>query len=426
MGLLVLFASLLVQEPDVEDLLRKLETVAAESRDRVIDAVVAKGEKAEPEVRRRLEGASESYKSRLNLVLRRFELQRKLKELYPIPQPIDCDIRDKPVIEVIGDVEKWLGIPILRDKLPDATVTLKLEGVSPLQALDAFHAASGLTWRLEEDRRYDQERKIYIHELPQARLYPYQRSEWPAVISGRYRICALSTNLERSDFAKGPSKFGQVSVALQYPMTCFPEGLASFSVARIVDDKGRELALIPDPPRHPFLRMNTGGGRPSLTGNFRFAHPAADARSIALLGCRAKVEFVVERMYLTFERPEESVGATLECDGLKVKLKEFQPAFGWMRLILDQTGSLDISKVRVENYEFRGSSLLDRVEAVHEDGRITYPNIQGAQSEEGVYRKRMMSFGTPKVKAIRLAVRSFMAYEEIEFDLRGIPLPGAK
>lgn len=417
------------QDPEIDELIRRLEKSSADKREQNVEALVAKGEAAEAAVRRRLESAPDAMRGRFEAVLRRLDLQRKLRETFPTPTPIDFDAVDRPIKELLPEVEKWLGLPVATERVPERNVTLHLKGASPMEALDAFHAATGLTWSLDKDRTYDSEKGIHIHLLPKALLVARPRSTWPASSSGRYRISAASVMMEQRPASQGSGVASQVGISIEYPYSTRPNNLSSFTVGRIVDDKGRELALIPDRFVLPHGYPQLGRGAPpvALARTIQFQTPAGDARSISILGGKGRAAFVVERTYLTFEDPIKKVGTSVEAFGSTVTLKEFHDAHGWMRLILDQSGPADSRKTPVETFEYRGSSLVEFVEVVHADGRITYPESQGAGSEEGVYyRRRMMCFSTPDVKAIRLAVRSFVAYEDFTFELRDIPLPGTR
>jgi hypothetical protein len=425
LGWLALLLLPALQDPGIDDLLQRLEKANYHSLEAAIDALVGKGDGVEPAVRRRSPTAAPEFLRRLALVLRRLELQRKLKELHPPPKPVDYAVRDKPLAEVLDEVEKWLGLPILRDGLPDEKVTLSLAGVQPLQALDAFHKATGHTCLPFDTRRFDKDREIHVMDPPKAKLVKQPWSSWPAIMAGRFRVSVLSTKVNRADSEKGPGSKSTVDLLIQAPFTSQPHDLVHITVGRFVDDQGREVALIPD-GGPAFGRMGIGGPRQYFNRSFTFAPPAADAKTISLVGCRMRLGFAVEQDYLTFERPEDSVGTVLEWHGAKIRLQEFQPAHGWMRLVLDKSGQLEPTIQRMESFEFKSWQVVDRVEVVHEDGRITVPENKGAQQEGPVYRKRMICFGEPKVKAIRLAVAASYAYEDLEFDLRDIPLPGAK
>ena len=416
------------QEAELDQLVLRLETADSIQRLAIIETLIAKGDPAQAAVLRRIDSAPEEKRDLLKSVHHRLDLQRKLRKACPVPAPIDFEAVDRPIKELIPDVERWLGRPIDPKGVPDRKVTLRIKKASPLEALDAFHEATGLGWTLSEDRTFDSARSLHISVVPKALLVARRRSTWPACSSGRYRISATSVVMEQNSGSKEPAATGSIELLIEYPHDARPQNLATFAVARIVDDQGRELSLIPNPAasRVGFPQIGPGAAPLALGRTIRFKQPAGDARSISILGGKGRAEFIADRTYLTFEDPLKKVGTTLESDGLKVTLNEFQPAHGWMRLVLDQSGRLDIAKLRVEPFEYRGSSLVEFIEVVHQDGQITYPSTQGAQQEGAVHRKRTMCFGTPEVKAIRLAVRTFVAYEDFTFELRDIPLPGVK
>jgi len=422
---LALLGLLLVQDPDVDGLLKQLTDESIEVREKAAAALIDLGEKAEEKIKARLGTAEGDLKKACETILDRIARNRKLRAVVPKLRRVTIEAKDKPVHEVLATLKEQTELPLDTSAAGEARVTVSIKDALPLQALDAICRTADLDYLPDpyEGRRGP------VEGVPAA-APPLKiragHSKSPRAFSGHFLVEVESIQLTRSirfrnDFGSSPD--GELSLRLHWNPAVRPTRVADFAVKSVQDDKGNDLKYDTDEVviRHMGRDMETGL-------DIQLKRPGDGATSIGSAKGRLSILLALGRTTLAFENPQEGKGQVREFDGITIKLLECSQEGDELRVKLATSGKRKtLTPKEAEDPFDRGASLdYDSIQIKTEDGRPPRGGRSYTGSGDG---KGGMTYSisyqrmTSKVKSIELSMDTEYHEELVEFELKDIPLP---
>lgn len=406
--MLALLLVLLTQEPDLSKIIDDLSAEEPAVRERAADVLVAKGDSAEPELRRRLGTAQGELKFRLQDCLGRIDKARENSGVLPRFRPVDLDVADVPLSEALA------AIGLQSDRVPSKRVTLTARGISPLEALDRLCRESRVSWSLvAPDSRRDASLK-FTQEAA---------AETPRVYVGHYRIAVSSATVTRVEDFRGGEAFLKLDLALAWPPFVRPDAIVQFDVLSVSDDSGR--ALLDPKPSPPTAVLSDRSG---FARTFMLRHPAPAAGKLSSVKGRVVVRYPARIQVARFAPPEDCVGQVKTVAGLNVTLSKFAVQERSLEAELKFTGEY----VRRVSEKDQSPSRRGRTDLPFEredvrftpgDGSSLDSCGSGSGSDGRSWRLSWM-FRTPAaVKSIELALPADSLYDAFDFELKDVPLP---
>src|SRR4026208_69441 len=102
---LPLLGLLLIQDPDVDALLKQLEDESIEVREKAAVTLVDLGDKAEARLKKEIASAQGEIKAKLEEIVRAIDKQRRLRVVLPRVPKISLEAKDRPVMEVLEELK---------------------------------------------------------------------------------------------------------------------------------------------------------------------------------------------------------------------------------------------------------------------------------------------------------------------------------
>src|SRR5688572_11640381 len=149
---IALLGLLAIQDPDVDALLKQLEDDSIEVRDKAAATLVDLGEKAEEKVRVRMDASDGEIKLVCKRILERMSVPKKLRGILPPLRKATIEARDRSLREVLEDLKQQTGLALdLERSIGDATVSVAVRDLAPLEALDAVCKAANLWFQIDNN-----------------------------------------------------------------------------------------------------------------------------------------------------------------------------------------------------------------------------------------------------------------------------------
>src|SRR5688572_3597984 len=149
MRFLALFALLVLQDPDIDKLLKQLEDESIEVREKAVATLVDLGDKAEARIRSHMDAVDGELKLVCKRILERMSVPRKLAGVLPPLRKITIEAKDRSLKEVLEDLRAQSGMAMDLERLADAPVTVSFKDLNPMEALDAVCKAAALGYSID-------------------------------------------------------------------------------------------------------------------------------------------------------------------------------------------------------------------------------------------------------------------------------------
>jgi hypothetical protein len=423
------------QDPDLQDLIKRLDDESIQVRDKAAAALVALGEKAEAPLRKALAGSRDPLKKQIETVLQSITRNRNLAAALPPVKKITLEGKDRPWKDYAKDFEKQTGWPVDLDAAPETAVTFSIKDASPFEALDALCRAGGTGYMIERLGPFAPKPAgprglippVDILDDPSAVVFHRDRHTLgPCQYTRQYSVSLTGVGLLKMNDFKAPVSHGVVSLHLRWPPTARPEALREFRVSSIRTDTREELY---DPKIDAVLE---GLGEPMLWPEgkaelIHFTHPSPEARKISVKG-RVHLRYGVDDVVVGFPRPDASVGEKREFDGIQIHLTEHRKEGDEVYLSFDVTG-----KRLTPPAGRRGcfASGDDKLRILKEFIRIrTRDGEEPRQDDTGLYIKpdryvvRLHYVGVKSViESIEFIMETVYHSDTFEFEFKDIDLP---
>lgn len=421
MRALFLFFLLLVQDPDLDALLKQLSDDSIEVREKATAALVERGEKSEERLRKEIASSSGELKARFESILRAIERNRKLRSVLPLLKPVTIDATRRPLREVLEEYLRQTGLAMPLENLPDAIVTVAVKDAAPLEALHVICKAAGLGWFVDWNPRKSEAGAGPGPGEPFVRLRPDGYHEMPRVFARHYLVAPSEIHISRwSDFRSSASN-ATLQLRMAWILGTKPESVW-MEVDSVTDDQGRSVYEAANRPQ---------SGRTMGIGDIRrgqaacviqLVPPQADVKSIASVKGRAFARFVVEEKTIAFSKPEECVGQKREYDGLTVELKALKPDAGAAEVTLAVQGRRLSPEADPQALITLVHGKWFRVEL--EDGSVASLTPARHTVEPGA-STIVLRIGnvTSKIASFEIIMDTVYHTDSFDFELKDIPLP---
>ena len=414
---------LLGQDPDVEALLKQLESDSIVERDQAVKALIDLGEKAEPKVRARMAKSDGQLRKLCGQVLERIAIPKPLRGVLPPISRVTIDAKGRAVHEVLEEFQRQTRIPMKLNRLPGAPeITVDIKDAAPLEALEAICRAAqfhwnfpstdfGGSWEIEEPSNS----KVDLHEGPEMHFGPGY-TERPRLFIRHYLVELHDIAMTRAnDFRTGKSR-GVLNFGLHWPAGVNPYQV-QFEVSSVMDDRGNQLFEghdDPNEPKGPRTEPAWWNNMLRLYHRYRIRHPDKETKSLASIRGRARFQFLLREKKVTFEAPEKSVGVRKEIEGVTaefvdIKPVEFQPGQTYLKARFQVKG--------------RASPLAPRIMARLENGRSERLGAVPVGDPAGALYETYLYSHVSKITALEIVVESICGEDVVDFEFKDIPLP---
>jgi hypothetical protein len=218
----------------IRDLIRKLDDSEFQVREDAFNALVKLGSKAVAALKEAAEkGESPEVKLRASEALKAIELAEKTAQVYREPALVTADFKETPVAKAIEEIARQAGVKVEGLALaPEAALTLKLEGVSLLEAMDRVCALQEqLSWSERGDAAIALAKEKHV--------------PGPAAYAGPFRLRVADLTITRKTDFKETTTTATLVLASDHLQYLKPLSRVRFEIAKAVDDKGAELAVKP-------------------------------------------------------------------------------------------------------------------------------------------------------------------------------------
>ncbi len=430
-ALLALGAAALQEEPagKLDPILARLNDDSVEVRDGALKDLVALGPAALPLLRARMDSVPGEVRGRIEEACRRIESAAALARVLPPLRRITLDAKDRPLKELLDEIARQGGLALdLSSGGFEGKLSLTLRDALPLQALDAAcRASTGIQYQILEDEAdalagFRRRRRGAPPAGARIALQAGTWTDYPACYVRHYRVRATQVALNRVNAFDGVQRTGQLSLDLQWPPDVKPDRLLRFRVTELKDDQGRSL-LNEGAPEEGFRDRIRRGWGVGTQHSLQFKYPEAGARAIGLLRGEVSVEFPKDVRVLSFEKPAESKGKSLEVDGLKLALKDYKNEGKNHTVVLDMTGRIRGADPDPEDHGYPIS--WEDVEVVGESGeRLSQGGMSGGGGNNQ-FSWTLNYNGTRNEPAKEVRIRCILSRhpDEFTFEIRDIRFP---
>jgi len=329
MRALALLGLLLVQEPDVDALLRQLSDESIAVREKASAALIAMGEKIETKVKAFIPGAGAEAKGRAEEVLRRIARTRRIREVLPPVKSVTLKFKEASVQEVLDSFKSQTGWPIEMPKRFKRAITVDVIDVLPLQALQAVATQIGRDFAIDGERVLDQDSDIRTFDrkdkLPtRVRFVEFHATAPPTLYKSRYAVVLSRIVQQRSTSFSATHVRAELSTRLILPPDLKPDPSSELMVDSFTDDAGKVL----------FDRSKSTEAFPRYLGGSQcdanFAFPDPDVRALSSVKGRAVMRYLLSEKSISFESPKESIGGKRPFKNGEIVLKKWENAGAFM------------------------------------------------------------------------------------------------
>lgn len=326
MRTLFLLGLLLIQEPDIDSLLKQLTDESIEVREKAAAALVTMAEKSVSKLKLRISTAEGELKARREQVLRKIEREARLREVIPPIKRISIEAKPRPLSRILAEFRAKTGLRLEGPDGWDPEIAAGVSDAPVLEALETLIRSTGFAYRFDQP---------FVNEmggtLPPDQPAKISCSKPPAgpspVFVRHYRVRTTDVSIYRNSFPGGTNRGMHLRFGIQWSPEVRPDRIADFEILEAVDERGRTLI-----PSGGFKGRYSQSleARPLAehVNQVTLTHPEADSRKIASLKGRFVMQYRFAERVLTFEKPAEGIGQEREHDGLKIQLRRFRVEAG--------------------------------------------------------------------------------------------------
>ncbi len=314
----------------IKDLIRKLDDSEFQVREDAFNALVKMGAKAVPALKEAAEkGDSPEVKLRASEALRAIDLAEKTGQVYRDPALVTADFKGEPLAKAIEEIARQAGVKVEGlAHAPEAALTLKLDGVSVLEAMDRVCALQDqLSWSERGDGTIA--------------LAKEKHAAAPSAYAGPFRLRVADLTVTRKTDFKETTTTATLVLASEHLQYLKPLSRVRFEIAKAVDDKGAELTVKPAIGGDNVIMGGggmvimgvggLGGGMDALHRTFHATGFAPGATAVKSLKGTATFSFPLAHTTLKFSAPasndRESAGDfAFRIVALRGKAIEFEVA----------------------------------------------------------------------------------------------------
>lgn len=418
-------------EKKIDEIIPRLSDDSIDVRDRAVGSLVELGSPAVAILRRRANEVGAEIRGRLLEACSRIESQDTRSKYLPPVKGVTLDWENRPAREALEEIARRTGL-LMDSANVDGAASFSVKDATPLEAIDAVCKSASLSWRtVDEEQFLARRNSAHDRERPRIVVQNGKSAEYPVAYCRNYRIRATEVSLTRTNTFEASQSQANLGLDLGWAPGVKPDGLQSFTVTEIKDDQGRSL-LIEENDR---LRGRIRGLRPRYrghdSGSYRqtvsFKYPDADVRKIASVKGIAVFSFPQEEKTVTFDKPSESEGKSVELSGLTITLKEFRPKGAGLSFTLEMTGKFRGAPGDSGDEDGWGGFPFasEDVELVTETGEP--PRARGISGRgDGKSYSWTFDFNGDKpilAKEIKISCVLRHFHDEVKFELKEIALP---
>jgi hypothetical protein len=355
---LLALLSLTVQDDDVAKrvraLVEQLGSDDLEAGDAAAADLIKLGAKALPELKVRLEKASGDVKLKIEAAVQKIEREARRQRAMGAPVVVSVKAEKRPLAEVLEEMRKSSGQPLLFKELPADPVTVALDATPFWQALDAVcKAHGGAMWRVVG-------REIRVEKKPYRDV--------PKVYRGN--LVFLFDRMTATTYTQGGASL-QIEGAVAWTKGSRPEQ-ATLEVEALEDDKGTKLKQEQGAFGGVFVLSEPGGEEAAVDAErlsdpitfYDSVMPHEDAEALAVFKGTVKVLYALERRRVVkIAGPASAAGQEHPAGELKVKLEDFKVdgATATARILVSKPGEHESVGVRGSDFVLVDSTGKEHV-----------------------------------------------------------------
>jgi hypothetical protein len=421
-SLFVLFALALIgQDPNLRELLQRLEDDRAESREKAQKDLVLLGEAALPALKELVDGnSSGELKLRAAAVIREIELSVKAAKAFREPRRVTLKVDDRPLGEVLEEVARQAEVKIEAAGIDvTARVTLDASDLPLFEVLDLVcRDQAERTWEPQDDGsiRFTRDRHVGC----------------PAAYSGPFRLRVQSLNAQRNNDFKARTVILTLSLQADWDRRYKPSKAVEIELGKFVDDQGSTLEITPIDGNFNFravpgaqIRIGVGliqdAGESGRVFVVRNLHPAAT--TITFEGT-ARFSFPLDQREIKFEKP--AVTENRELGDTTIRLTRVGTPENWTLSFHKSPSSTTPGWARTIAQRFDNDSFV----VVDQDGG-EYPALMRPQNrgrlqpeETGVWYQAFVQRNAGKaLKEVRFRFVDQTLVKSMPFKFTNLALP---
>ncbi len=420
-------------EKQVNDLVARLADDAIDARDLAVRGLAELGPAAIPILRKIMAKMEGEGRGRVEEAIRAIERRDTLSRSLPPLKRITLDHRNRPAQEAVEEIARQTGLPVhFQGDPPKGAITLTLKDATPLEAFDAVCRKDGqLSFRVDPEGSFRRG-----GPRPPARIVfsaaPFVA--FPAAFVRHYRVSVTELSLTRTNTFRGTQASGSVSVNLHWLPDTRPKSLRKFEVTEIKDDRGRSLLPEKKDGEETFPGTTRFGQEDlgcSTDESVEIKYPEADAVKIATLKGSFVFSYPKETKTLSFEKPADMKGRSLDLHGLKITLEDYKEQAQEISIKIVVSGKYagpkDPAKEGVDEDlpEARFPFSYDDIEALSEGGEPLDSSSMSSGGSDDHYRFTL-TYRTPKPQSLKeIRIPCVLAYhiDKVEFEIKDIAFP---
>src|SRR5579862_1787976 len=231
--ILLLLLGAVPQDPDVRDVLRRLEDDNAQVREKAQKQLGSLGEAALPLLRQTAESPRSEGELRLRVqaAIREIELAAKIAKVFIEPRRITLRAADKPLREVLDDVSRQSGVAIESLQVDSAAKISLDETDAPLQmVLDQLcKGQAERTWEARDDGSI--------------RLLKERHPSTPVIYGGPFRVRVQSLGVERSTDFKGKTVTATATIVADWDRRLKPSKIVEIDLTKASDGQDSQVDI---------------------------------------------------------------------------------------------------------------------------------------------------------------------------------------
>jgi hypothetical protein len=231
--ILLLLLGAVPQDPDVRDLIRRLEDDNAEVREQAQKQLGSLGEAALPLLQQTAESPRSSSELRLRVLaaIREIELAAKIAKVFVEPRRITLKAADQPLREVLDELSRQAGVPIECLQVDSAAkISLDEKDASLQMVLDRLcKDQAERTWEARDDGSI--------------RLLKDRHPSTPVVYGGPFRVRVQSLGVERSTDFKGKTVTATATIVADWDRRLKPSKIVEIDLTKASDGQDSQIDI---------------------------------------------------------------------------------------------------------------------------------------------------------------------------------------
>jgi len=421
MRALALVGLLLMQDPDVDALLKHLSDDSIEVREKATAALIGLGEKVEDKVKAFQAGASADAKSRCQAILTNIRRARRVREVCPPVKKVTLKFKDASLKDALKSFQEQTGWSVHIPKEDSASITLDLKEAMPFEAVQAIALGAQADYRIDNEAvmERDMDPDDFMSDRkrpPRLRFESREPPARPILLKSRYAVALSRIDLWRSTDFGTPLLKADLMVNLLCPPDLKPDDSSRILIDMIKDDTGAML----------FDRSKAFRDLPGfdpLERRIDFQYPDRKARKLASIKGRASIRYLLSDERMTFEAPEKSVGVRKTYKDVEILLKSWKRDGDTLTFVVEVSGT----RPEIDDQPYLGSRGIEGsgILIQTKDGKLwSSGHMKGGPPGKGPYPIEL-NFNklAEEVTAVVIIVERDFHSEEFEFEFKDIPLP---